>query len=265
MAVHYVIGDVHGCLRPLLRLLQREGLIDENLAWSGGQAHLWFLGDYTDRGPDGLGVIEFIMHLEQSAQATGGGVHGLLGNHDLMLLAARRFGDVEVPSFRRQGYRMTFYEIWRRVGGVEQDLERLNETHIRWLQARPALARVENTLLMHSDSLFYLDWGDDLEQINRSVQGVLHSGDVDSWDALAEQFTTRFAFLGGLAPTEAFLGQLGAHRLVHGHTPVYSLIGVPPETVLYPLEYNDGLCVNVDPGLWKGGPGFAFLLSEGGG
>jgi hypothetical protein len=263
LAVHYVIGDTHGCFQSLVRLLQREGFIGNELEWTGGQAQLWFLGDYTDRGPNGIGVIELLMRLEHAAPAAGGAVHALLGNHDLMLLAAHHFTDTEIPSFKRQGQRVTFYEIWQRVGGKEHDLERLNEAHIEWLSNRPALALVENTLLMHADSLFYLEWGESLEQINRSLCDILHSDSVESWDVLAEQFAGRFAFLnGGIALTEEFLGQLGGHRLVHGHTPIYSLIGYAPQMVLYPLEYNDGLCFNVDHCLWNGGPGFVFNLAE---
>lgn len=260
-AVHYVVGDIHGCLQPLIRLLQREGFIGEGLEWIGGSNQLWFLGDYTDRGPDGVGVIELLMRLELEASVAGGAVHALLGNHDLMLLAAHHFTDTEIPSFKRQGQSVTFYEIWRQVGGQARDLERLSEAHIEWLSNRPALALVENTLLMHADSLFYLEWGENLAQINRNLYDILRSDRVETWDLLAEQFSSRFAFLeGGPALTEEFLGQLGGHRLVHGHTPIYSLIGYPPQMVLYPLEYNDGLCFNVDHALWRGGPGFTFHL-----
>ncbi len=263
-AVHYVVGDIHGCLQALVRLLQREGFIGNELEWTGGQAQLWFLGDYTDRGPNGIGVIELIMRLEHAAQAAGGAVHALLGNHDLMLLAAYRFTSVEIPSFKRQGQSVTFYEIWQRVGGKEQDFERLNEAHIQWLQSRPALGLVENTLLMHADSLFYLEYGDTPAQINQNLRDILRSDSIQSWDALAEQFASRFSFLnGGIALTEDFLQQMGAHRLVHGHTPIYSLIGYAPQMVHYPLEYNDGLCFNVDHCLWNGGPGFVFSLTEG--
>jgi hypothetical protein len=52
----YVVGDVHGHLDELQAALRDQGLIDEDGHWSGGAARLWFLGDFTDRGPDGIGV-----------------------------------------------------------------------------------------------------------------------------------------------------------------------------------------------------------------
>ena len=44
----------------------------EEGAWSGGRASLWLLRDYVDRGPDGVGVIELIMRLQEQAADAGG-------------------------------------------------------------------------------------------------------------------------------------------------------------------------------------------------
>lgn len=69
----YAIGDVHGEAEKLKELLQvlplKEG--DEFV----------FLGDYVDRGPDSLGVIETLLSLEQQRPCTF-----LLGNHESMFL-----------------------------------------------------------------------------------------------------------------------------------------------------------------------------------
>ncbi|HSA52175.1 MAG TPA: metallophosphoesterase, partial [Yinghuangia sp.] len=51
----YVVGDVHGHLDELEAALQEQGLIDDEGRWTGGASRLWFLGDFTDRGPDGIG------------------------------------------------------------------------------------------------------------------------------------------------------------------------------------------------------------------
>jgi len=44
------VGDVHGNFEGLAGILQRTGLIDENLKWIGGQAVLVQTGDLLDRG-----------------------------------------------------------------------------------------------------------------------------------------------------------------------------------------------------------------------
>lgn len=261
--MHCVIGDTHGCYQALVDLLQRQKLIGEKLKWTGGDAQLWFLGDYTDRGPDGIGVIELVMRLEQEAPSSGGAVNALLGNHDVMLLAACYFPNVEIPSFKQYGQDMTFAEIWLRNGGQVQDYERINQSYVDWLSSRPGLALASDTLLMHADSLFYLELGQSIADINAVFKAVLASDNIQAWDALLEVFATRFSFLrGGVAAAELMLGQLGGSRLVHGHTPIYGLLGRTPQQVTEALEYHDGLCVNVDHCLWNGGPGFVYPLKR---
>jgi hypothetical protein len=78
------IGDVHGSYDKLLPLLQGTGLIDDDLAWSGGEAHVVFLGDLTDRGPLERPVLDLVRRLEVEAEAVGGRLHVLLGNHEVL-------------------------------------------------------------------------------------------------------------------------------------------------------------------------------------
>ena len=68
----FVTSDVHGHLDRLRGALVDAGLVNERGEWDGGSARLFVLGDLLDRGPDGLGVIEFLMAMQdQAAQARG--------------------------------------------------------------------------------------------------------------------------------------------------------------------------------------------------
>ena len=49
--------------------------------------------------------------------------------------------------------------------------------------------------------------------------------------------------------------------LIHGHTPVPRMLQVPAETVTAAHVYRAGRCVNVDPGMYLGGPGFAYHVT----
>src|SRR5579871_6244279 len=99
----YVIGDIHGQLGKLIALLRGAGLATDRLSWAAGAATLWFMGDFFDRGPDGLGVLDLVMRLQREAAVAGGQVASLLGNHEVMLLAAQRFAGR--PRFTR-GYQL---------------------------------------------------------------------------------------------------------------------------------------------------------------
>jgi serine/threonine protein phosphatase 1 len=73
----YVIGDLHGCLSPLQRLL-------ENLEPDLHQDRLLFIGDYVDRGPDSRGVVDYILSLKARYPAEN--IICLKGNHEAMFL-----------------------------------------------------------------------------------------------------------------------------------------------------------------------------------
>lgn len=75
----YAIGDIHGCddlLASLLRTIDRE-----NEA-GGRKPLLVFLGDYVDRGPDSLGVIERLSQIRADQPEA----RFLCGNHEETML-----------------------------------------------------------------------------------------------------------------------------------------------------------------------------------
>ena len=95
------VGDVHGAYGALVTTLQNAGVIDENLAWSGGRTHLISTGDLLDRGAHSRRVMDLMMRLEGEARADGGRVHQLLGNHEVMNLIGdlRYVADAEYAAF----------------------------------------------------------------------------------------------------------------------------------------------------------------------
>jgi hypothetical protein len=166
----------------------------------------------------------------------------------------------------------TFRRMWlENSGGQLQDAERLSPRHLDWLADRPALAKVGRTLLMHADSTFYLDYGSSVDEVNAAVSALLHSQDTASLDRFEERFASRRAFLPqllgedvALEQAELLLRTFGAARLIHGHTPIFSVLDQPAADIDRPWTYLNGLCINVDPGLYAGGQGFALCLHDDG-
>ncbi|GAA2292686.1 metallophosphoesterase [Streptomyces violaceusniger] len=258
----YVVGDVHGYHEELREALAAEGLIDAKGNWSAGNARLWFLGDFTDRGPDGIGVIDLVMQLSAEAAAAGGYCKALMGNHELLLIGAKRFGDTPVNSGAGTA---SFQAAWLLNGGQRSDMERLEDHHLQWMSRLDAMAEEDGHLLVHSDTTAYLEYGDSIEAVNDTVTETLQRSDADEcWD-LFRKFTKRFAFRDEDAgPTAAreLLDTYGGERIVHGHSPIPYLLGeVGSEdgedggapAVEGPHVYADNLAVAMDGGITMAG------------
>ncbi|NYI05451.1 metallophosphoesterase [Allostreptomyces psammosilenae] len=250
----YVVGDVHGHLDELLAELRAHGLVDAAGHWAAGNARLWFLGDFTDRGPDGVGVIDLVMGLAAEAAAAGGYARALMGNHEVLLLGAHRFGDTPINSASGT---TSFLACWRLNGGRPSDMERLADHHVTWLSRLPAAAVADDHLLVHSDATTYLEYGDSVDAVNDTVHQLLATPDPDRWWDHFRRLTKRFAFRGpdGVQAVHRLLDAYGGRRLVHGHSPIphlAELIGPDGEEIpeiTAPYVYADGLVIAMDAGV----------------
>lgn len=253
----FVIGDIHGHYDTLVRLVRDAGLANSDARWTGGDAKLWFMGDFTDRGPDGIGAIDFVMRLQQDAARKGGQVGSLLGNHDVGILSAKLFAKA-----RTNGPRKAFFDDWVANGGLVYDLERLNQVHIEWIRNLPALAVVNHRLLMHADALFYLHYGATVAQVNAAIRELMHNADTERWDALLGYASQRLEFSerrsGGVTRAAQALAYFGGRQIIHGHTPIPMLSGEPISHITHAHAYCQGLVVDVDGGIYKGGKGFVY-------
>lgn len=80
------ISDIHGAYGAMVETLNSASVIDDTERWIAGDTHLVVVGDLLDRGPDSRQVMDLLMSLERQADAAGGMVHVLVGNHEVMNL-----------------------------------------------------------------------------------------------------------------------------------------------------------------------------------
>ncbi|OQO92712.1 serine/threonine protein phosphatase [Saccharomonospora piscinae] len=252
----FVVGDVHGHRDELADALRDAGLLDDADRWSGADASLWFLGDFVDRGPDGVAAIDLVRSLQQQAPSSDGSVETLLGNHEILLLGTYFFGDTTLPADAGAPAGRSFARSWAVNGGQVADQDALTREHVEWLITRPVVALAADHLLLHSDTLEYLDWGDTVDEINAEVKRVLAADDIMHWWGVWRRMTTRFAFRGpeGAEAADALLAQLGGDRVVHGHSVIADQVGVHPVELDAPHLYAGGRVLGVDTGLFAGGP-----------
>jgi bis(5'-nucleosyl)-tetraphosphatase (symmetrical) len=116
----YVVGDLQGCLEPLLKLLDRvqfEPTTDRLIA----------TGDLINRGPQSLETLRFCMGL-------GSAFKTVLGNHDLHLLAIAH-------GIRKPTPKDTLDEI---LSASDRD------ELISWLQQQPLLLSIDHYTIVHA-------------------------------------------------------------------------------------------------------------------
>jgi serine/threonine protein phosphatase 1 len=129
----YAIGDVHGCLDKLVRLLARcrEHAADR-------PRRLVFVGDYMDRGPNSRGVIETLLELQRKEPR----MICLRGNHEAMMLEAVETGDEDLWLLNGGGQTLASY-------GVRQALD-LPAELVEWADALPLSFDDGRRLFVHA-------------------------------------------------------------------------------------------------------------------
>lgn len=228
------IGDIHGDLDALLRILIGTRIVDAEGEWCGESTHLILIGDLNDRGPDSADVMAFVMRLEQDASSRGGRVDTLLGNHEL--LAAE--GDYR---YTRAVEVVALESFWYgHLNGLHA-IYRGQSPYARWLRSRPTVVKAASTLFVHAGlGAWALDCDTDFVNSTMSAwiahfQGVAEEPDSSTaW--LVEQagqgplWTSRFRVPAECPQHEESglgwnvadtLDAWGATRLVVGHRPTH--------------------------------------------
>ena len=280
------VGDIHGDCGQFEALLRSAGLIDEGGKWSGGKTHLVQTGDVLDRGPDSRRALDLLMRLEEEAQAAGGAVHALIGNHEAMNLYGdlRYVSDGEFAAFRdagsekaredlykahqkevqaslpagqvakfEDGYRSRWeadhplgYAEHRRAFGREG-------TYGKWIRRHSAVIRIDGALFLHGGlSPKYADWS--IRKINEAIREEL--GDFEKLAkgiTMDEEGPLWYRGLAqgdekALAPHVAtLLKGNGVERIVIGHT--FTEGAVIPRFAGKVLQIDVGLARLYDPKL----------------
>ncbi|MEK9686801.1 MAG: symmetrical bis(5'-nucleosyl)-tetraphosphatase [Gammaproteobacteria bacterium] len=119
---NYFIGDIQGCYKELLSLL-------EKIAFDPQKDKLWLAGDLINRGPSSLEVIEFAYQNESS-------INFVLGNHELHFLAV-------ATKQRHIGPNDTFQDILQ-----SKNLANI----IEWLREKPLIINNDalNFMMVHA-------------------------------------------------------------------------------------------------------------------
>ena len=182
----WVIPDIHGCVNTLKQLI-------ENGIQPSKEDKLYFLGDYIDRGPDGKGVIDYIMSLQEN----GYKIDYLIGNHEYYCM----------NSFEKDQHRFLFksniQKEWERYGakatlasfGVRHPRD-IDPKYIEWMKKGKYFIELDKFILVHAG-------------MNFNIQ--------DPFDDTMSMLWVR--------DFKVDTSKIGGKKIIHGHVPVeHSLI-----------------------------------------
>lgn len=208
-----VFADVHGAYDSLVKLLQDANVIDNKLHWIAGKTHLVSLGDLLDRGPDSRKAMDLILHLQVEAQAAGGKVHQLLGNHEMMNMIGdlryvapeeyAAFIDDESPKLR-QKVRRRFMQT-AKIEGRDFDQLRFDQQfppgyfghreafsmqgkYTQWFLQSPFIIKINDSLFTHAGV------SDVLAKLNAKSANELSQFDLTRHLQLADQLIAKGLF-----------------------------------------------------------------------
>jgi hypothetical protein len=214
------MGDVHGRYSELVLVLKAAELVDEDLAWTGGKAHLVLCGDLIDRGHHDRFVLNLVRRLQGEAESAGGRVHVVLGNHEVMNLM-RNFRYVSVSSFAAFG-----------PDELEDDRQREAKEY-RKMHARK---KIDEAIL---EASFAEDYPPGYFGRERAFS---LKGDYGKWLVQQPAVIKINGILfthGGLTPQAASLGLKGINETVRDTlTDFMSAVDVLEERVVDPADYR---------------------------
>lgn len=130
----YAIGDVHGCIDPLRRLMDE---IDIDLE----RDTLVFLGDYIDRGPHSADVVDYIIDLKDRCP----NLICLKGNHEEML--ERYLTEFDKFTYLINGGRTTLESYMARetTGGFP-----IPESHLEFFRSLRLYHETDHYIFVHA-------------------------------------------------------------------------------------------------------------------
>ncbi len=186
MAKQWIIPDIHGCFKTL------QALFDDHIKPTADD-HIFFLGDYIDRGPDNKAVIDFIMNLQKNLP----NVVALMGNHEDYLLKAH-WHDSERKTVLGLKTKSQMQKEWEKQGGattlksfgVKWPAD-LPQMYIKWITNLPHHHELDRHILVHAGLNF------ENENPLEDIQAMMWARDY-----------------------EIIPEKIGYKTIIHGHVPV---------------------------------------------
>jgi serine/threonine protein phosphatase 1 len=212
-----VIGDIHGCYKTLRKLIESHIKPEKN-------DHIFFVGDYIDRGPRSREVLDYIIDLKWK----GFSVFPVKGNHEELFVKAFSHDDF-LQAWFHNGARETLQSFDVPEGKLNncEGLEFIPERYFKFISELPYFYDLGDYIIVHAG--LNLSSPDYFEDIN----AMLWSREIKGLNRLKNKTC-----------------------IIHGHTPM-PIIAIKPN-----LARKDARNLNIDAGcVYKELPGYGILAA----
>lgn len=175
----FIVGDIHGHLEALERLLAKLGLSDDIPAGT----ELVFLGDLIDRGPESAQVVERVKALCESGKA-----RCILGNHEFNFVQFNTETEGGSGIYRRKRSDKNVTEIaetWASYRHLDNPAA-TRVQHVEWMKTLPVALSLDGLQMIHAC------WEPQL--LSRCLQhdGAFYLSDSE-WDSAWQKGTEAYA------------------------------------------------------------------------
>ena len=213
-----VLSDIEGNFLAFKLMLLGAKVVDEKFNWTFGNGHLVLVGDYFDRGLNVTECLWLIYKLETEAEAAGGKVHFILGNHEILNLE----GNTQYVRRKYLENAELLAEDYKRWFDNNSELG-------RWLRTKNAIEKIGDFVFCHGGiSPDLARTGLSISDINRLVRQYLGKPfeSIKNPDAKAVyDYKTGIFWYRNIAKylisneeVTTILKSVGASKMIVGHT-----------------------------------------------
>ncbi|MBT8188358.1 MAG: metallophosphoesterase [Croceitalea sp.] len=227
-----VLSDIEGNYNAFASFLISNKIMDKNHNWIYGTGHLVLLGDFVDRGINVTQVLWLIYRLEKQAEDSGGQIHFILGNHEVLNF----HGDYRYNQGK-------YIKVAQEISNLSNKADALKFLYSdrsiigRWLATKNTIEKIGDYLFVHGGlHLEILKYQLTLDEINTKVRlGYFNA--IDSEDkamnflySVKGPFWYRGLVMGRRGYTKIQNDDLDSissvydfEKIVVGHTPVKNI------------------------------------------
>ena len=139
-----LIGDIHGYASVLKRLLVKLGYVEGDGAWRHPQRKVIFLGDFVDRGPEQVEVIDIVRRMVEVGQALA-----VMGNHEFNAVAWATADEAKPGEFLRAHSSKNRHQ---HAAFLEQIVEgsSAHQGAIAWFKTLPLFMDIDGLRVVHA-------------------------------------------------------------------------------------------------------------------